>query len=118
MSAATPRSSWALMVSGPPPCDFPSITSTDRPVDFSNSGSISRKGAAKPPDVITLTWAKAGCGAIASTDSAIAMPARSLRNSIMNTALFCMGDCPVLGRRSNGQAPGGPPYGSKTKGLI
>jgi hypothetical protein len=46
------------------------MTSTDRPEDFSNAGSISRKGAAKPPEVITLTWASALCGIMAHTQSA------------------------------------------------
>jgi hypothetical protein len=67
------------------------MTSTEIPEDFSNSGSISRKGAAKPPDVITLTWASALSGIVADTASATAPAAKDFQNTIMNlvpTALF------------------------------
>ena len=60
MSAATPRPSCAPIVCGSLPWDFPSMTSTDIPEDFSNSGSISRKGAAKPPEVIGWVFAAMG----------------------------------------------------------
>ena len=68
------------------------MTSTEIPEDFSNSGSISRKGAAKPPDVITLTWASALSGIEVDAISATAAPAANLQNPIMNfvpTVLFC-----------------------------
>ena len=60
------------------------MTSTDIPEDFWNSGSISRKGAAKPPDVITLTWASALCGITADMQSATAALAQNLQNPVMN----------------------------------
>ena len=63
------------------------MTSTDIPVDFSNSGSMSRKGAAKPPDVITLIWASALCGIAANAKSVTVAAARSFQYPVMNSPL-------------------------------
>src|SRR5688572_14105440 len=54
-STASPRLSWAAMVSGPFPCDAPDSVVTLMPLERSNSGRSSRYGVENPPEMMTLT---------------------------------------------------------------
>jgi len=69
-SAGIPRPSWAAMVSGPFPWEEPERVVTVMPVERSNSGRTCRYAVENPPEMITLSCARAGIGVAMTVASA------------------------------------------------